>query len=152
MNRPILLAAVILLLVVCSAFAMAQEAAQGQPGAEGTPAEQESRIHLTTVGVPDGLVDVTGRYDLKNNIFMGDVSEIDGAYFIITYDDVIITGTVIEHRKQDNYLLVTGNVRIEQKDLILVGDKVEIYTELEQIFAYGNLEVETNDAFVRAEG
>ncbi|HHX01569.1 MAG TPA: hypothetical protein GX739_02735 [Firmicutes bacterium] len=148
MNKMITLSLIITLLVVFSACAMAQETVTQQPAKAGTAAELDSGIVLRIIGAPKE--EPTGSYDLKTGNFSADVSKFDGAYIWIAYDDIVVTGKAVVYNKQDKYLLVTGDVRVEQEDFILTGDKVEYYTELEKMIGSGNLEAKTNDAVVWA--
>lgn len=116
----------------------------------GAAAQTNStNIDVDIIGVPEGVK--AGGFNLKTETFTADVSQIEGAYVRITYNDIVVFGQFVEFRRNDNYLLVTGNVRVEQADMLLTGDQVEYFTELEKMIGSGNLKVTTDDAVVWAD-
>lgn len=111
--------------------------------------QKEKQGQLEIVGVPAQAV--AGTYYTKTDVFYADVQDIEGAFVRITYDDLVIIGRVVEWRRKDNYLKVTVDASLEQKDMNIIADQIEYFTEEERLLAEGNLQVTTEDATVYAD-
>lgn len=105
--------------------------------------------YLEIIGVPANIS--TGTYYNKTDILFIDVQDIDGAYVRITMDDLVITGRVVELHGKDNYLKVTVDATLEQKDFSVIADHIEYFSKEERLLAQNNLEVTTEDAVVHAD-
>lgn len=113
--------------------------------AENNSADSEM-IDFEIVGVPPGMN--ASSFDLKTEIFKANVTEFPDAYVRIIYDDIIVIGQTVEFQRQNNYLLVTGDVKVEQEDMVLTADQIEYYTDLDKMIGTGNLEVVISDATI----
>lgn len=105
--------------------------------------------YVDIIGVPSDQV--AGEYDLKTEIFAADVSEFEGAYVQITYDDLVITGKMVTWYRGNDYLVVIGDARVVQDDLVLTSDKIEYYGDREELVATNNVEAITEDAVVTSQ-
>ena len=80
-------------------------------------------------------------------MFTIDVSHIDNAHVRISSEDLIITGLVVNW-DGDGYLTVTKDARVKQEQMTLVGDKIEYFSDTEQMFGEGNIKATTYDAII----
>lgn len=109
---------------------------------------EKSAVNLEIIGVPADYK--AGGANVQTGIFLFDVRDIPDAYVSITYEDLIITGKLVEYRSKDNYLIVTVDAIIKREDMTITSDEVEYYTEKEKLLANGNVVVTTKDALVKA--
>lgn len=101
---------------------------------------------LVLVGVPSDFA--AGRYETKSGVFSVDLSEIEGAYVLIEFEDITITGKVVIWDTQEEHLQMLGGITLIQKDMELTTDQIEYFIEEERFTARGNVVATTEDGTV----
>ncbi len=104
--------------------------------------------YLELVGVPANQI--AGGYNTKTGLFEADLRNFDGAYVKITYDDMVITGQVLEWQTKDDYLQVRVEAFLKQDNMEIESDLIEYYSDDERMIATGNVSVNTDDANIKA--
>lgn len=104
---------------------------------------------LELIGVPSHVQG--GWYHSDSGVFFVDVTEIEGAFVRVSYEDMEITGKKLEWHTKDDYFIFTDGAKLEKDDFVLESKTLEYYGNEEKLVAAGNVVAVTDDATVHSQ-
>lgn len=106
-------------------------------------AANNNQGELELIGVPSDVV--AGRFDNRAGVFTADLTEIEGAYIRITYDDMNITSKRVEWNTKDGMLLASVNVLLTTEDATIEAGELTYWEEEDRARFKHNVVVQLED-------